>query len=163
MHMNPANPVWVQADGKVMLETKHREFDRARDFLARFAEIESSPEMMHTYRISPLSLWNAASAGMTLSEVIDGLRGLSKFDIPEVVRTQIEDTLGRYGLVELQRHPDEPAAWLRVMFANRYIEKTVLATATGKQLVQADGKQIYEVSGLKVGLFQDAAPAAAAG
>ena len=48
MHMNPANPVWVQADGKVMLETKHREFDRARDFLARFAEIESSPEMMHT-------------------------------------------------------------------------------------------------------------------
>jgi DNA excision repair protein ERCC-3 len=154
MHMNPANPVWVQADGKVMLETKHREFDRARDFLARFAEIESSPEMMHTYRISPLSLWNAASAGMTLSEVIDGLRGLSKFDIPEVVRTQIEDTLGRYGLVELQRHPDEPAAWLRVMFANRYIEKTVLATATGKQLVQADGKRHFKINIGARGMFK---------
>ena len=65
MHVNPANPVIVQGDGKVLLETKHPKFDVARDFLARFAEFESSPDLLHTYRISPLSLWNAASSGMT--------------------------------------------------------------------------------------------------
>ena len=81
MQMNPTNPVIVQGDGKVLLETKHREFDRARDFLARFAELESSPELLHTYQITPLSMWNAASAGMTRDEIVDTLRSLSKFDI----------------------------------------------------------------------------------
>ena len=80
--MNPLNPIIVQGDGKVLLETRHAKFDEARDFLARFAELESSPDLLHTYRISPLSLWNAASSGMTLSEILSTLNGLSKFDIP---------------------------------------------------------------------------------
>ena len=74
MQMNPANPIIVQGDGKVLLEARHAEFDRARDFLARFAELESSPELLHTYQITPLSLWNAASAGMTRDEIVETLR-----------------------------------------------------------------------------------------
>jgi DNA excision repair protein ERCC-3 len=139
--MNPSNPVIVQGDGKVFLETRHRDFDAVRDFLARFAELESSPELFHTYRITDLSLWNAASAGMTLPEIVEGLRKCSKFEIPDDVRRRIEETVGRYGLVELVRHPDAPREWLRLNFASRFIEKSVLGTATGKALLQEDGKR----------------------
>ena len=53
MQMNPTNPVIVQGDGKVLLETRHPRFDEARDFLARFAELESSPDLLHTYCNQP--------------------------------------------------------------------------------------------------------------
>lgn len=143
--MNPSNPVIVQGDGKVLLETQHPEFDRARDFLARFAELESSPELLHTYKISALSLWNAASAGMTLDEVVDGLRAISKFDIPQDVLDRIQDMVGRYGLVRLEAH-EEPSAWLKVEFENRYIEKCIRKTEVGKQLIEADGKRGWKVA-----------------
>ena len=154
MQMNPSNPVIVQGDGKVLIEARHPLFDRSRDFVSRFAELEASPDSLHTYKITPLSLWNAASAGMKLPEIVDGLRALSKFDIPDEIRARIEDTIGRYGLVELQRHPEEPQNWLRVMFANRYIERVVLSTATGKQLVQADGKRHYRIAAGMRGIFK---------
>jgi DNA excision repair protein ERCC-3 len=154
MSMNPSHPVIVQGDGKVFLEVKHRDFDRARDFLARFSELESSPDLFHTYKITDLSLWNAASAGMTLPEIVDGLRAISKFDIPDNVRQTIEETVGRYGLVQLTRHPEDPAAWLRVEFASRYIEKSVLATAAGKQLVQPDGKRYHKIAAGMRGIFK---------
>ena len=70
MPINPTNPIIIQGDGKVLLETRHPQFDRARDFLARFAELESSPELLHTYRITPLSLWNAASAGVSREDLV---------------------------------------------------------------------------------------------
>ncbi|MCB9664938.1 MAG: DEAD/DEAH box helicase [Alphaproteobacteria bacterium] len=152
--MNPANPVIVQGDGKVLLETKHPLFDRARDFLARFAELEASPDLLHTYKIDALSLWNAASAGMTLTEIVDGLRALSKFDIPQDVLRRIEDTVGRYGLVRLERHPDDPRQFLRVEFETRYIEKTVLKTQAGSELVQADGKRHHMLAVGHRGIFK---------
>ena len=93
MQINHTNPVIVQGDGKVLLEAKHADFDSARDFLARFAELESSPDLLHTYRITPLSLWNAASAGMTLNEIVSTLRQMSKFDIPEEVMAVLEKEL----------------------------------------------------------------------
>ncbi len=151
--MNPANPVIVQGDGKVLLETQHSRFDQARDFLARFAELESSPDLLHTYKISALSLWNAASAGMTLDEVLDGLRDLSKFDIPDDVLHTIQDTIGRFGLVKLERHPTEPQRWLNVVFASRYIEKTVRRTDTGEQLLHKDGR-IWRIEAGMRGIFK---------
>jgi DNA excision repair protein ERCC-3 len=153
MHLNPANPVIVQGDGKVLLETRHGRFDEARDFLARFAELEASPDLLHTYSISPLSLWNAASAGMTLDEIVDGLRGLSKFDIPDNVRGTIEDTVGRFGLVRLERHPVDPAAWLRVTFASRYIEKCAKRTDVGSELLQQEGREWRIEAGMR-GIFK---------
>jgi DNA excision repair protein ERCC-3 len=154
MQMNPANPVIVQGDGKVLLETKHAGFDRARDFLSRFAEIESSPELLHTYKISALSLWNAASSGMQLDEVVDGLRALSKFDVPENVLETIRDTIGRYGLVKLQRHPTDPASWLTVEFGSRYIEKQIRRTDTGRENIEPDGKRSWRIPAGQRGIFK---------
>ena len=62
MQMNPLNPLIVQGDGTVLLETQHKTFDQMRDFLAQFAELEASPELLHTYRITPLSLCESPGA-----------------------------------------------------------------------------------------------------
>jgi DNA excision repair protein ERCC-3 len=154
MHVNPANPVIVQGDGKVLLETKHPKFDLARDFLARFAELESSPDLLHTYRISPLSLWNAASAGMTREEIVDQLRSLSKFDIPQEVLTHIDDTISRFGLVQLHCHPDGDRDWFRLTFATAYVEKLIKQTEAGKELLVKDGKRYWKVHGGLRGIFK---------
>jgi len=154
MHVNPANPVIVQGDGKVLLETKHPKFDVARDFLARFAELESSPDLLHTYRISPLSLWNAASSGMTREEIVDQLRGLSKFDIPKDVLTHIDDTISRFGLVQLHLHPDGDRNWLRVTFATAYVEKLIKQTGPGKEHLIPDGKRYWKVNTGMRGIFK---------
>jgi len=154
MAMNPSNPVIVQGDGKVLLETKHADFDRARDFLARFSELESSPDLLHTYRITPLSLWNAASAGMTRDEIVQELRDLSKFDIPADVLRTIDDTITRYGLIQLHPHPTEPGQFLRVVFATAYVEKLLKATQTGKELLQPDGRRGWRIEAGMRGLFK---------
>jgi DNA excision repair protein ERCC-3 len=152
--VNPANPVIVQGDGKVLLETRHAEFDRARDFLARFAELEASPELLHTYRITPLSLWNAASAGMSRDEIVDTLRGLSKFDVPADVLRKIDDTIGRYGLIQLHPHPEQPQGFIRVAFRTAFVEKMVKATKTGKELLQQDGRRWWKIALGMRGLFK---------
>ncbi len=153
MAINPTNPVIVQGDGKVLLETQHPSFDQARDFLARFAELESSPDLLHTYRITPLSLWNAASSGMTRDEIVGTLRGLSKFDIPSDVLGTIEDTISRYGLVKLVPH-DDPRSWIAVEFATKYVEKVVSKTATSDDLMQRDGKRGWKIEAGMRGIFK---------
>ncbi len=153
MQMNPTNPVIVQGDGKVLLETRHSRFDEARDFLARFAELESSPDLLHTYRITPLSLWNAASAGMSRDEILDLLTALSKFDIPENVRTNIDETIGRYGLIQLHPHPKDPDS-LRVSFRTLYVEKLAKKTKTGRELLLQDGKRFMRIDKGMRGLFK---------
>ncbi|HNJ04848.1 MAG TPA: helicase-associated domain-containing protein, partial [Leptospiraceae bacterium] len=58
------NPLIVQSDRSMLLEVDHELFEPCRGAICRFAELEKSPEYLHTYRITPLSLWNAASSGM---------------------------------------------------------------------------------------------------
>ena len=69
--MNPMNPVIVQGDGKVLLETRHTKFESARDFLARFAELESSPDLLHTYRITPLKQQTPKDRAETVQKVME--------------------------------------------------------------------------------------------
>ena len=154
MAINPANPVIVQGDGKVLLETQHPAFDKARDFLARFAELESSPDLLHTYRITPLSLWNAASSGMGRDEIVDTLSGLSKFDIPKDVLSDIDDTIGRYGLVKLVPHSEDRRSFIAVEFATKYVEKQVSTTATSDELLQRDGKRGWKIDAGMRGIFK---------
>ncbi len=97
------NPVIVQSDRSVLLEVLNPLYEEARDTLAIFAELEKSPEYMHTYRITPLSLWNAASSGIAVSDVLTKLEHYSKFPLPEAVCTEIQQLMGRYGLVKLIR------------------------------------------------------------
>ena len=85
-----------------------------RDHLARFAELEKSPEYIHTYRISSLSLWNAASAGMTADEIINGLRFYAKYPLPDNVIVEVKEAISRFGRVRLTRDPNDPTR-LRLM------------------------------------------------
>src|SRR5262249_42538718 len=82
-------------------------YAEARDALAPFAELEKSPEHIHTYRLTPLSLWNAAAAGMNAAEMVEVLRRFSKFPLPANLVTDITELVGRYGRVKLERAGDK--------------------------------------------------------
>lgn len=106
MGFEPHNPLIVQSDRTVLLEVMNPRFEEARDLLAGFAELVKSPEHIHTYAITPLSLWNAAAAGLTAAAILTGLEGLSKFPLPGSLRQEIQDYIARYGKVRLIRTPE---------------------------------------------------------
>ena len=84
----------VQTDGTILLDVHHEKYEQARTHLARFAELEKSPDHFHTYRVTALSLWNAASAGITTKEIIEQLSLISRYDIPNTILRFIEDMIG---------------------------------------------------------------------
>jgi len=100
-------PIIVQSDFTVLLDVHAGGFHRARDELMRFAELVKSPEHMHVYRITPLSLWNAASAGLTAEHIIERLEDLSRFALPGNVKQEIRDKIGRFGLLSLIKAGEE--------------------------------------------------------
>jgi len=102
----PGRPVIVQSDRTILLEVDSPDFEEARDVLAAFAELVKSPEHIHTYRITPLSLWNAASAGLDAEAILSGLRRFSRYAIPQNVEVEIRSAIGRYGKVVLHREGD---------------------------------------------------------
>jgi len=103
MTYDPANPLIVQADRSVLVEVDNEKYTAARDALAPFAELEKSPEHIHTYRLTNLSLWNAAAAGMTADDMIEVLKEYTKFPLPASLAADLADTVGRYGRVRLER------------------------------------------------------------
>ncbi len=104
MAYNEEKPLIIQSDRSILLETGGPNFEDARDSIAPFAELLKSPEHIHTYRISPLSLWNAAAAGMTAAEIIDQLERFSKYEIPQNVLVDIRESVARYGRLKLFRN-----------------------------------------------------------
>lgn len=100
---SPSNPLIVQGDKSILLEVQNERYEEARDALSRFAELEKSPEYIHTYRITPLSLWNAASSGLGAADILSGLETFSKYGLPPNVTRDIEEYVGRYGRVKLIR------------------------------------------------------------
>ncbi len=98
---NPLNPLIIQSDKSVLLEVNNPQYEDARNELSRFAELEKSPEYIHTYRITPLSLWNAAAAGMSAEAIVEALSKFSKFPIPSNITTDIRDYISRYGRIKL--------------------------------------------------------------
>ncbi|MEC9047568.1 MAG: DNA repair helicase XPB [Planctomycetota bacterium] len=99
-------PLIVQADGAVLLETQHPQYEAARARLATFAELEKSPEYVHFYRITPISVWNAAALGASSHEVLDWLTENSRFPIASEVTDRIAEWFRRYGLLRLERLND---------------------------------------------------------
>jgi DNA excision repair protein ERCC-3 len=154
MHVRPENPIIVQGDGKVLLETAHARYEQARDFLARFAELETSPDHLHTYRITPLSLWNAASAGMTRDGILDELQGYCKFDIPSNVIDTISETIERFGLVKLIPHPTDCEQYIRVTFATAYIAKLVCQEPIAQELMIQEAPRVWSIETGHRGLFK---------
>ena len=90
-------PLLVQSDRTILLDLSSNDAENARLDIIPFAELVKSPEHMHTYTLSPLSLWNAISAGLSAEEIITRLRKWSRYDIDQRVLFFIEDTAGRYG------------------------------------------------------------------
>src|ERR1700716_16670 len=103
MHYDPANPLIVQGDRSVLVEVDNPRYAEARDALAPFAELEKSPEHIHTYRLTPLSLWNAAAAGISADAMIDAPATYSKFAPPPTLPTDLRELVSRYGRVSLRR------------------------------------------------------------
>lgn len=101
--MNLSNPIIVQSDRTILLEVDHPQHAEARDALAQFAELEKSPEHIHTYRLSPLSLWNAAAGGLNAQTILELLTRYSKYAIPSNVATDIREYISRYGRLKLVR------------------------------------------------------------
>lgn len=98
---SPANPLTVQNDKTLLLETNHPRYEEARHALTRFAELRKAPGQVHIYRLTPLSLWNAAASGMTAAEILDVLTELSQHELPHNVRVDVADYVSRYGRVKL--------------------------------------------------------------
>ncbi len=94
-------PVIIQSDNTLLLEVDNPGFETARDAVSRFAELEKSPEHVHTYRVTPLSLWNAASMGLTLGDIISSLEEHSRYAVPELVLNTVEEQFRRYGVLKL--------------------------------------------------------------
>lgn len=97
-------PVIIQSDNTLLLEVDNEEFENARDAISPFSELEKSPEYIHTYRITPLSLWNAAASGIKYDTILSSLKSYSKYEIPQVVLTTIKEQMRRYGLLKLVKH-----------------------------------------------------------
>ena len=108
----PENPLIVQSDQTVLLEVHSPRADAARDALVSFAELVKSPEHIHTYRITPLSIWNARASGLSTGRMIATLREYAKYPVPEGVAQEIEGLGRRYGLAVIDR--DEAGLLLRV-------------------------------------------------
>lgn len=100
-------PLIVQSDHTMMLEVQHPRFSEGRDFLARFAELEKSPEFIHTYRITPLSLWNAAALDIPLTELLEGLERLARYGLPANVRADLLDWYSTYGKLILVKEQED--------------------------------------------------------
>ena len=110
MQYVPENPLIVQGDRSILLETASPGFADARDALLGFAELVKSPEYVHTWRLTALSLWNAAAAGHTADGIVASLRGLAKFPVPDSVPEFVREKMGRYGALRLVRDGE----WLRL-------------------------------------------------
>ncbi len=102
MPVNLNNPLIVQSNSSILLEVNNPLFIDARNAVSGFAHLDKSPEYIHTYSITPLSLWNAAALGMTHSEVIAQLDRFSKYPLPSNVSDDIVELMGRFGKIVLE-------------------------------------------------------------
>jgi DNA excision repair protein ERCC-3 len=103
MHYDPTNPLIIQGDRTILVEVNNPRYAAARDALSPFAELEKSPEHIHTYRLTNLSLWNAAAAGISAKAMGEVLQKFTKFPIPPNVIPDITEVVSRYGRVRLER------------------------------------------------------------
>ena len=104
--MNYENPLIVQGDRSLLLDVHAPLAEECRNALIPFAELEKSPEHLHTYRLTPLSLWNAASAGFSADDAAAVLQKYARYDVPQSVIAWIKETASRFGKITLLAGPD---------------------------------------------------------
>ncbi|AIY16452.2 DNA repair helicase [Pimelobacter simplex] len=95
----------MQSDKSLLLEVDHPQAAECRKAIAPFAELERSPEHIHTYRLTPLGLWNARAAGHDAEQVVDTLLAYSRYPVPHALLVDVAETMARYGRLRLEKHP----------------------------------------------------------
>ncbi len=130
------NPLIVQGDRTLLLDVHAPLAAECRDALIPFAELERSPEHLHTYRITPLSLWNAASAGFTPEDALATLDRYSRYEVPQAVRFWVLETAGRFGMLRLVRGFERVTPRLSA-------DGTPMSTADGKGIKMIRERYLY--------------------
>jgi len=98
-------PLIVQSDKTLLLDIDHADSVECRRAIAPFAELERSPEHIHTYRLTNLGLWNARAAGHDAEQVIDTLIKYSRYAVPHSILVDVAETMSRYGRLRLEADP----------------------------------------------------------
>ena len=145
--MNYENPLIVQGDRSLLLDVHAPLAEECRNALIPFAELEKSPEHLHTYKLTPLSLWNAASAGFSAQDAVDVLNKFARYDVPQSVVAWINEVSGRFGkirLVEVPKTKDDEEQYLSLQAQSEAIYKEIGAnTAVKKMLGMGAAKNTY--------------------
>jgi len=152
MNTSEFKPLIVQGDSSLLLDVHNPDFESARGDIAPFSELEKSPEHMHTYKITPLSLWNAASAGITHDDIAEILDNYSRFPVPENVKFTVRDIISRYGKLNLDKTDDEMVLKLSVESEIIYMELT--AQKSLKQLLIPKGNLEFHLKLLDRGVVK---------
>jgi len=118
-------PLIVNTDFTVLLETRSASFIEARDQIARFLELRKSPAVFHTYSINEISLWNGFSVGLDDTTVITILKKYSKFPVPEVIISYIQDQFRNFGIVKLEKYDNDT---LQIICEDPYIIGSLMKT-----------------------------------
>lgn len=181
--MNASDPLIVQPDRSLMLHTvatvlepdgtpakdeqgrprtsEHPRYAEARDRLAIFAELEKSPDYLHTYRITPVSVWNAAALGMDSAEVAATLEDLSCVPLPPNVMVDVAEWMGRYGLLRIERREDafelccDDPAVLPDLLGHDSIAKLVSRSNDGRVWVDALSRGTVKQALIRLGFPVD--------
>jgi DNA excision repair protein ERCC-3 len=127
-------PLIVQSDKTLLLEVDHEQAEACRQAIAPFAELERAPEHIHTYRVTPLGLWNARAAGHDAEQVVDALVTHSRYPVPQSLLVDVAEIMARYGRLTLAKHP---AHGLVLSTTDRPVLEEVLRSKRIKPLVGA--------------------------
>ena len=138
-------PLIVQGEGFVLLDARHPDAEAARESLARFAELVKRPGDLHTYRITPLSVWNAAASGFTAEDMTDVLVAFSRYDVPAGLIDRIGVWAGRYGKLTLEADGDGGDALALAADAGIAGELEGFGLLPGRGETAADGRVRWRV------------------
>ena len=136
--MNYENPLIVQGDRSLLLDVHAPLAEECRNALIPFAELEKSPEHLHTYKLTPLSLWNAASAGFSAEDAVNVLNKYARYDVPQSVVAWINEVSGRFGkirLIEVPKTKDDEEQYLSLQAQNEAIYREIGANTAVKKML----------------------------
>ena len=133
-------PLILQSDFSLLLDVHNPLFDEARGRLSAFAELEKSPEHIHTYRMTPLSLWNAASAGLTSESILETLSLYSRFPVPPSVRAYIESTVSKFGKIVLI---DGGEGKIEIQIEDERVRREILSQKTIIRLIAEENGKLF--------------------
>lgn len=143
--MNYENPLIVQGDRSLLLDVHAALADECRNALIPFAELEKSPEHLHTYKLTPLSLWNAASAGFSADDAVGVLEKYARYDVPQAVLAWIKEVCSRFGKITLE--PCEEGEDLLLVAATEAIYKEIGANGAVKKYLNPATTDLRQAQG----------------